>query len=174
MSFIIALYVREGIVMASDSRLMLSAKRMQGETEVVQMGVGLSDSTYKTFLTLNNIGISFFGAPEVQGVPISGYIESFIHEEVYANELEVDEIPEALLDYFKRIEVMPDSGFLVAGYKPGEDIYIGIDAASSEFYKEGKYELASEGKSLTSEEFIDVLASWVDKYPILSIEDGMD
>ena len=61
-----------------------------------------------------------------------------------------------------------------AGYKAGSDIYIGIDAASSEFYKNGKYELASEGKSLTSEEFIDVLASWVDKYPILSIEDGMD
>jgi len=61
-----------------------------------------------------------------------------------------------------------------AGYKAGSDIFIGIDAASSEFYKNGKYELASEGKSLTSEEFIDVLASWVDKYPILSIEDGMD
>ncbi|WP_455220045.1 phosphopyruvate hydratase, partial [Kaarinaea lacus] len=61
-----------------------------------------------------------------------------------------------------------------AGYKAGSDIFIGIDAASSEFYKDGKYELASEGKSLTSEEFIDVLASWVDKYPILSIEDGMD
>ena len=61
-----------------------------------------------------------------------------------------------------------------AGYKAGSDIFIGIDAASSEFYKNGKYELTSEGKSLTAEEFIDVLASWVDKYPILSIEDGMD
>ena len=61
-----------------------------------------------------------------------------------------------------------------AGYKAGSDIFIGIDAASSEFYKNGKYELASEGKSLSADEFIDVLASWVDKYPILSIEDGMD
>jgi len=61
-----------------------------------------------------------------------------------------------------------------AGYKAGSDIFIGIDAASSEFYKDGKYELTSEGKSLSAEEFIDVLASWVDKYPILSIEDGMD
>jgi enolase len=61
-----------------------------------------------------------------------------------------------------------------AGYKAGSDIYIGIDAAASEFYKGGKYELASEGKSLSAEEFIDVLASWVDKYPIISIEDGMD
>ncbi len=61
-----------------------------------------------------------------------------------------------------------------AGYKAGQDIFIGIDAASSEFYKGGKYVLASENKSLSSDEFVDVLASWVDKYPILSIEDGMD
>ncbi len=61
-----------------------------------------------------------------------------------------------------------------AGYKAGEDIAIAIDAAASEFYKEGKYELASEGKSLTSAEFVDYLAAWVDKYPIISIEDGLD
>ncbi len=61
-----------------------------------------------------------------------------------------------------------------AGYKAGEDIFIAIDAASSEFYKDGKYVLASEGKSLTSEEFADFLTAWVDKYPIISIEDGMD
>jgi len=61
-----------------------------------------------------------------------------------------------------------------AGYVPGKDIYIAIDAAASEFYKNGKYELTSEGKSLTAAEFVDVLAGWVDKYPILSIEDGLD
>lgn len=61
-----------------------------------------------------------------------------------------------------------------AGYKAGEEVMIAIDAASSEFYKNGKYELTSEGKSLTSEQFADLLASWVDKYPIISIEDGMD
>ncbi len=60
-----------------------------------------------------------------------------------------------------------------AGYKAGEDVMIAIDAASSEFYKNGKYVLASENKSLTASEFIDVLESWVDKYPIISIEDGM-
>ncbi|VAW98852.1 Enolase [hydrothermal vent metagenome] len=61
-----------------------------------------------------------------------------------------------------------------AGYKPGEDIYIGIDAASSEFYKDGKYVLASENKTLDAEQLIDVLEDWVNKYPILSIEDGLD
>jgi len=61
-----------------------------------------------------------------------------------------------------------------AGYTAGKDICLGIDAASSEFYKDGKYVLASEGKSLSADEFIDVLESWVDKYPIISIEDGME
>ncbi len=60
-----------------------------------------------------------------------------------------------------------------AGYMPGRDIFIGIDAASSEFYKNGKYTLGSENKSLSSAEFCDYLCDWVDKYPILSIEDGM-
>ncbi|MDH5302173.1 MAG: phosphopyruvate hydratase [Gammaproteobacteria bacterium] len=60
-----------------------------------------------------------------------------------------------------------------AGYKAGVDVVLGVDVASSEFYKNGKYELASEGKSLTSAEFVDYLANWVDKYPIVSIEDGM-
>jgi len=62
----------------------------------------------------------------------------------------------------------------IAGYKAGEEVMIAIDAASSEFYKHGKYNLASEGKILTASEFIDVLESWVEKYPIISIEDGLD
>lgn len=61
-----------------------------------------------------------------------------------------------------------------AGYKLGEDIYLGLDVASSEFYKDGKYYLESEGKALTSAEFADYLADWVNRYPIISIEDGMD
>jgi enolase len=60
-----------------------------------------------------------------------------------------------------------------AGFKQREDIWLGIDAASSEFYKNGKYDIASEGKQLNSEQFADYLAAWVNKYPILSIEDGM-
>ncbi len=61
-----------------------------------------------------------------------------------------------------------------AGYTSGKDIFIGIDAASSEFYKNGTYNLTSEGLKLTNSEFTDYLASWVEKYPIISIEDGMD
>ncbi|MBK6742045.1 MAG: phosphopyruvate hydratase [Hydrogenophilales bacterium] len=60
-----------------------------------------------------------------------------------------------------------------AGYVPGKDVMIGLDCAASEFYKDGRYVLESEGLQLTSAEFTDYLAAWVDKYPIISIEDGM-
>ncbi|SDS68953.1 enolase [Paenibacillaceae bacterium GAS479] len=59
-----------------------------------------------------------------------------------------------------------------AGYKPGVDVFLGMDVASTEFYKDGKYHLTGEGKSYTSAEFVDLLASWADKYPIITIEDG--
>lgn len=61
-----------------------------------------------------------------------------------------------------------------AGYKLGEDVALALDIASSEFYEDGKYHLASENKKLTSAEFADYLADWVERYPIVSIEDGMD
>ena len=61
----------------------------------------------------------------------------------------------------------------MAGYKPGKDIYIAIDAASSEYYEDGKYVLEHEGKTLNAEEMVEFLEKWVDKYPIISIEDGM-
>ncbi|MCK4951655.1 MAG: phosphopyruvate hydratase [Gammaproteobacteria bacterium] len=60
-----------------------------------------------------------------------------------------------------------------AGYRPGEDIFLGLDAASSEFYENGIYNLASESKKFNSEEFSAYLENWVDKYPIITIEDGM-
>lgn len=61
-----------------------------------------------------------------------------------------------------------------AGFKAGDDIYLGLDVASSEFYDNGKYQLASENKSFDADEFSDYLVDWVDQYPIISIEDGMD
>jgi enolase len=59
-----------------------------------------------------------------------------------------------------------------AGYKPGVDVFLGMDVASTEFFKDGKYHLEGEGKSFTSAEWVDFLAAWVDKYPIITIEDG--
>lgn len=60
-----------------------------------------------------------------------------------------------------------------AGYEPGKDIFIAIDAASSEYYKDGKYVLENEGKTLTASEMVDFFEDWVNRYPIISIEDGM-
>jgi len=74
---------------------------------------------------------------------------------------------EAALEYIM-------SAIDAAGYKAGEDIFIALDVASSEFYENGKYELKGEGKSLSSEEFADYLADLAAKFPIISIEDGMD
>jgi len=60
-----------------------------------------------------------------------------------------------------------------SGYKPGEDVFIALDPASSEFYKDGVYQLKSENKELNSLQMTEFYASWVDKYPIISIEDGL-
>ena len=60
-----------------------------------------------------------------------------------------------------------------AGYRAGEQVMIGLDAASSEFHRDGLYHLEAEGLSMNSEEFVDYLENWVKKYPIISIEDGM-
>ncbi len=64
-------------------------------------------------------------------------------------------------------------GIEAAGYVPGADVAIGLDCASSEFYKDGLYHLESEGLKLTSAQFVDYLSNWADKYPIITIEDGM-
>ena len=60
-----------------------------------------------------------------------------------------------------------------AGFRPGADIALGLDVASSEFYAAGTYNLASEGKRFSAEQFVDHLQDWVDSYPIVTIEDGM-
>ena len=60
-----------------------------------------------------------------------------------------------------------------AGYKPGAEVALGLDCASSGFFSDGEYTLACEGRTLKAAEFVDFLSAWIDKYPIISIEDGM-
>jgi enolase len=60
-----------------------------------------------------------------------------------------------------------------AGYRAGDDVLLGLDAASTEFFENGKYNLAGEGKRLNSEQFVDFLAKWCEQYPIVTVEDGM-
>ena len=61
-----------------------------------------------------------------------------------------------------------------AGYEAGEDVFLALDVASSEFYRDGKYDLASEDRQFDASGFVDYLADWADRYPIISIEDGLD
>jgi enolase len=60
-----------------------------------------------------------------------------------------------------------------AGYKPGEEVFLALDPAASEFYEDGRYVLRKEGRTLSSEEMVEFYAGWVEKYPIISIEDGL-
>lgn len=116
MSFIITLNVREGIVMASDSRLTLSTMNQVNAQTVHQIAVGMSDSNYKTFLANNQVGISTFGAAEIQGVPIAGYIESFIIAQCQQTDT-VEVIAQKLLDHFRTFNPIPATQFHVSGYQ---------------------------------------------------------
>ncbi len=64
-------------------------------------------------------------------------------------------------------------GISAAGYRPGRDVCLGIDAASSEFYRNGRYEIASEDLTLTADAMVEKLADWVGRYPVITLEDGM-
>ena len=70
------------------------------------------------------------------------------------------------------LEVIVDA-IQAAGYTPGQDIFLGMDPAASEFYDNGKYVLAREGRTLTSSEMIDLYEQWIGEYPIITIEDGL-
>jgi hypothetical protein len=124
-SFIITLYVREGIVMASDSRLTLNTTQQQpGQQQVVQLAVGQSDSNYKTFLAPNAVGISTYGAADIGGVPIGGFVESFMREELVKGDIEVDDVARRLLTYFAKQPGPPAVYFYVAGYKTEDDVRV--------------------------------------------------
>ena len=127
MSLVIVLYVREGIVMASDSRLTLSTTRQRQGQQITHLAVGQSDNNNKTFLVKDRIGISTFGQADIQGVPISGYIESFIN--TLRNNVSITTLPQQLLNYFRGLHGPPRTFFLVAGYRnnqgiPQQHVYI--------------------------------------------------
>ncbi|NJP06787.1 MAG: hypothetical protein HC837_14825 [Chloroflexaceae bacterium] len=102
--------------MASDSRLTLDTRRQQDDQQVVHLAISQTDANYKTFLAPNHIGISTFGAAEIQGVPISGSIDSFIHEHLNES-TDIDAVPQMLIEYFQEMPLVKDTGFHVAGYK---------------------------------------------------------
>jgi hypothetical protein len=120
MSFVITVYVKEGIVMASDSRLTFEKKKDRNkDNKVVQQLVGLSDSVCKTFLYDEGdqrFGISTYGILDIDGEPIAGFMDDFFRDAIKPDD-EIDIIPTKLLNYFKKIPALSKYGFNVAGYK---------------------------------------------------------
>jgi len=116
MSFIITMYVREGIVMAADSRLTLNQKRTPDATTVVNLSVAQSDSNYKLFVSPCGIGISTYGDADIKGVPIAGYVDSFIRTELAQAPASVEDAARKLALHFGSFDPAPATQFHVAGY----------------------------------------------------------
>ncbi len=116
MSLIITVYVREGIVMAADSRLTLNLPRTLPDGKQNILSITSSDSAQKLFLAPNNIGIATCGPADIKGVPIAGFIESFIVEKLKDHSLNVEQVAGELKDYFGAIGVRRGTVFHVAGY----------------------------------------------------------
>jgi hypothetical protein len=121
MSFVITMYVREGIVMAADSRLTLNHEERRDSTTVVNLSVGQSDSNYKLFLSPCGIGISTFGAADIQGVPIAGYVESFMRSHLGQSPSSVGQAADELAAHFRDFDPRPSCQFHVAGYCTSEE-----------------------------------------------------
>jgi hypothetical protein len=120
MSFVMTVYVREGIVMAADSRLTLTTEEKKGESATVKLAVGLSDSNYKLFTTPCGIGISTYGAADIRGVPIAGYVDSFISAELGDGRDSVEAAAWKLARHFGSFDPRPATYFHVAGYAGGD------------------------------------------------------
>lgn len=115
MSFIITLYIGEGIVMASDSRITynLTLDNVDG-SKTVKLGAHFSNSTPKTFLTSSNVGVSYCGDSSIRNKPITGYIERFLEE--HKND-DVDTLKDLLIPYFTSLEPNLNTTFIIGGYK---------------------------------------------------------
>lgn len=115
MSLIVSVYVNEGIVMASDSRLTLTISNPIIGPFVAQNSIPFSDSTYKTFLCPNGCGISTCGNASYNNKPIAGYIEQFIQK--LSKKTLISDIPQLLIDNFNALNNKVTTIFQVCGYE---------------------------------------------------------
>lgn len=121
MSFIITLYTREGIIMASDSRLTLNSEQLTPTGQKMILAAGMSDSNNKTFLAKGSIGISTFGQADINGNPISGYIQNFISQHIEENTT-ISSFADDINEHFRSFDPIPDVGFHIAGYENEDNI----------------------------------------------------
>ncbi|MDR3477750.1 MAG: phosphopyruvate hydratase [Gammaproteobacteria bacterium] len=119
------------------------------------------------------IGASSFNEALRFGVEVFQQLKKVLHDEGFnTNVGDEGGFAPSLPNHTAAIEVILKA-IKLAGFEAGKEIYLGLDAASSEFYKEGKYTLAAEKLTLSSEELVDYFDRLVSRYPIISIEDGM-
>lgn len=116
MSFLIAVYVNEGIVLASDRRSTYSNTTVTEGRVIQKIGIHTTNSTDKTFICPNGAGISTCGEASLLGAPITGYIQEVIRTQI-SEVCDVEEIPNILIRYFNELPTVPDTSFIVAGYK---------------------------------------------------------
>ena len=117
MSFVIAVYVPEGIVMASDSRQSVNIEGKNPEGKEFKVETVNSDAIIKTFLLeKHQIGISSFGQDLLGGVPTASHIKRFIEEELKTSD-DITTVPKKLVEYFRKSYSNADAGFHVAGYR---------------------------------------------------------
>ena len=127
MSQILSIYVPEGIVMASDSRITRTITNQSNDGKKTERSYILTDSAYKTFSCPNHCGLSFCGNSDIEGKPMSYWIEKFISEKI-AEETKVSEVPQKLLDYILSMDNINNFIFHVCGYeiidgKPVQKVY---------------------------------------------------
>jgi len=116
MSFLIAVHVNEGIVLASDRRSTYSNTTVIEGKVIQKIGIHTTNSTDKTFICPNGAGISTCGDAALLGAPITGYIQEMIRTQI-SDDCDVEEMPNILIRYFDELETVPDTNFIVAGYK---------------------------------------------------------
>lgn len=115
MSFLIAVHVNEGIVLASDRRTTYTNTQTIDNKTVQRIGIHTTNSTDKTFICPNGAGISCCGDASLLGKPITGFIQDMIRSEI-SEECQIKDIPQLIIDYFGKLSVIPDTIFVVAGY----------------------------------------------------------
>jgi hypothetical protein len=116
MSFVITAYVREGIVMAADSRLTLTTTE-NTPLGPVRQSLPQSDANQKLFLSTRSIGISTFGAADINGVPIAGFVQSFMLEQVEGHQDPPEEVAKKLREYLRNLKADLDAFFHVCGFR---------------------------------------------------------
>jgi hypothetical protein len=113
-------------VMAADSRLTLNNQQQQGNQQIIQLSVAMSDSNRKLFVTQDRVAIGTYGQADIQGVPIAGFIDSFIATLPVAQSPQ--QTAQALLTHFQGMNPIPDTLFHVAGYNsaapPSQEVWV--------------------------------------------------